>query len=333
MSAIDQDSVRKIRLFVQLTVFAAVMYAGFSFYFFVRAVENGLVPSATRSPSIEGFMPIGALMALKLWLTERIFDPTHPAALALFISALLISLFLKKSFCSWICPVGAVSEAAGEAGKRIFGRNCALPKYLDLALRSLKYVLMAFFLYVILIKMTPTQIKQFLDTPYWKVADVKLLKFFTEMSPATQVSLGFLLALSLPYRNFWCRYLCPYGALLGLVSSASPAKIRRDASKCTQCGACGRHCPSLLPVDKKDVINSPECTGCLTCVSRCRAKGALAVALPGGRSIRPELFAASVVLLFFSAVLIAHAAGKWYSSVTVEELSNLIPHLSSLGHP
>lgn len=333
MKTFDRSHLRKIRLLVQWMLFAMVAYAGISFYFFVRALENGTIPSITRSPSVEGFMPIGALMAFKLWIAGGVFDPVHPAALVLFILAVLMALLLKKSFCSWICPVGTLSEAVGKAGKKLFGRNFALPKFLDYPLRSVKYLLMAFFIYVILLKMTPPQIVMFLDTPYWKVADIKLLAFFTEMSLTAQVTLGVLFGASLFYRNAWCRYLCPYGGLLGLLGAASPVAVRRNEARCTRCGSCTKSCPSLLPVDRKEAVRSLECTGCLTCVSHCPAEGALDMALPGRRVLRPELFIAAVVAVFFGGILIARLAGKWHSSVTPEELMTIVPYLKALAHP
>ncbi|MBZ0158132.1 MAG: 4Fe-4S binding protein [Alphaproteobacteria bacterium] len=333
MKTIDRSRIRKIRALVQWIVLAMVTYAGISFYFFARALENGIMPSISRSPSVEGFMPIGALMALKLWIAGGVFDPVHPAALVLFIIALLMALLLKKSFCSWICPVGTLSEAVGQAGKKLFGKNVALPKFLDYPLRSVKYLLMAFFLYVILLKMTPPEIVMFLDTPYWKVADIKLLAFFTEMSLTTQVTLGVLFGASLFYRNVWCRYLCPYGGLLGLLSAASPITIQRNQERCIRCGSCSRNCPSLLPVDRKKAIRSPECTGCLTCVSHCPAEGALNMALPNRRSIKPELFVAAVVVVFFGGILVARLSGKWHSSVTPEELMVIVPYIKALAHP
>lgn len=310
-----------------------ILYAGISFSFFVQALERGDIPSFSRSPSIEGFMPIGALMAFKLWITEGIFDPVHPAGLVLFIGAVSLAVVMKKSFCSWICPVGTLSEAVGTIGKTVFGKNHAIPRPVDYALRSLKYILMFFFLNVILIKMDPPQIALFLNTPYWKVADVKLLKFFTEMSLTTTVTLGVLFGVSLFYKNFWCRYLCPYGGLLGLLSMLSPVKIRREETLCIQCGACTQNCPSRIPVHTKRTIRTPECTGCLTCVSRCPAQGALDAAVAGGKSLRPELFAALVVVLFFGLIMTAKAAGVWYSSVSPRELMVLISSLQHLAHP
>ncbi|MFO0752118.1 MAG: 4Fe-4S binding protein [Thermodesulfovibrionales bacterium] len=333
METYDRSRLRIIRLLVQWSIFAMTTYAGVSFYFFARALENGAVPAITRSPSVEGFMPIGALMAFKLWLAGGVFDPVHPAALVLFLLAVLTAFLLRKSFCAWVCPVGTLSDAVGKAGKRLFGRNFALPKFLDYPLRSVKYLLTAFFLYIILVRMTLPEIVAFLETPYWKVADVKLLAFFTEMSLTTQLTLGTLAGASLFYRNAWCRYLCPYGGLLGLLGAASPVAVRRNETRCIRCGSCTKNCPSLLPVDRKEAVRSPECTGCLTCVSHCPAEGALDMALPGGRTLRPELFAAAVVALFFGGILAARLAGKWHSSVTPEELMAIVPYLKALAHP
>ncbi|KAB2831926.1 MAG: 4Fe-4S binding protein [Candidatus Dadabacteria bacterium] len=147
------------------------------------------------------------------------------------------------------------------------------------------------------------------------------------------MTLGALFGLSLLYKNFWCRYLCPYGGFLGLLSTASPVKIRRNAGACINCGLCAKNCPSLLPVDTKTVVRSPECTGCLTCVSHCPAMGALDAAISGGRAVRPEIYAAAVAVVFFGIVLIARITGKWHSSLPAEELLQLMPFLDRLSHP
>ena len=55
----------------------------------------------------------------------------HPAAMVLFIAFMLMSLVLKKAFCSWLCPVGTLSEHLWNLGRRVFGRNLRLPKWLD----------------------------------------------------------------------------------------------------------------------------------------------------------------------------------------------------------
>ena len=95
--------------------------------------------------------------------------------------------------------------------------------------------------------MSAATISDFMHTPYGLIADVKMLNFFREMSQTAAIVLAALVVLSILVENFWCRYLCPYGALMGLVSLLSPLKIRRDPAACIDCGKCAQACPALCP--------------------------------------------------------------------------------------
>lgn len=330
----SRSYIRKVRYIVQWAIFSIVIYAGFNLYQFMTGLKQSGVPPVNHPSSVEGFLPIGALMALKLWIAEGIFDPVHPAGLVIFIGALLLAVLLKKSFCSWICPVGTFSDGVWRLGKGIFGRNFVIPKYMDYALRSIKYIIMALSLYAVFIKMPASKTEAFLNTSFWKVSDIKLLRFFfVNITPVTKITLIVLFVLSIFYKNFWCRYLCPYGGLLGMLSFFSPLKITRIDSKCIHCGLCSKNCPSYLPVDIKRVVRSPECTGCLTCVSHCPSKGALDVAFIGKKAISPEIVMASIVAIFFGIVLIAQVAGKWHSVVSYDELFRIMPFIDTLAHP
>jgi hypothetical protein len=86
-------------------------------------------------------------------------------------------------------------------------------------------------------------------------------------------------------------------------------------------------------VDRKASIASPECVGCLTCVSRCRAPGALDVALPRRRVIPPALYAAAVVAVFFGILLAARVTGHWHTGVSGAEYLRIVPSLRGLAHP
>jgi polyferredoxin len=179
--------------------------------------------------------------------------------------------------------------------------------------------------------MGPESMAQFFGSAYYKTADVRTMMFFTAMSETTFWSLLVISGFSLIYKNVWCRYLCPYGALLGLLSSFSPVKIRRNEGQCLHCGACTRNCPTLLPVEKKDVVNSPECFGCLTCVSHCPSKGALDITLKTGKTrkvINPYLYVAALLLMFYFIIGAGVIAGKWHSRVSPEEYRELIPGIS-----
>jgi polyferredoxin len=325
--------VRRLRAAVQGAVFLLAIWGGVDLWRFARELEAGRVPPFAKPLSPEGFLPIGSLMSLKRWLATGAWDPWHPAGMVILGAALALSFLARKSFCGWICPVGTLSELLWRGGRRVFGRTFALPRRADLALRALKYLLLAFFLWVILVKMSTPAIRDFLATDYWKAGDLKMLRFFTGMTAATAVVLGALVALSLVTKAFWCRYLCPYGALLGLLASAGPLRVRRDADRCIGCGRCARSCPALLPVDRKASVASPECVGCLTCVSRCPAPGALDAALPRRVVVPPWLCAAAVVGVFFGIILAARISGHWHAGVSAAEYLRIAPSLRGLEHP
>lgn len=322
------------RTVVQWGFFAWVVFIGIRFGMFVRHFETaGATHLVSRPPGVEGFLPIGALVSLKYWAATGGIHPVHPAALVIFVTIVLMSFLAKKSFCSWLCPVGTLSEAAWKLGKRLFGRNFPVWPRLDAALRGIKYLLLLFFVKIILIDMPAFSLGSFLDSPYWAMGDVKMLHFFTGMSATAMAILLVLTALSLFYRNAWCRYFCPYGALLGLASLLSPFSIRRDAAGCTDCRRCSRACPSGLPVHEKEVVRSPECTGCLTCVASCPERDVLSMTLPfWSRPMPVWVFPAAVVLLFAAGIGAGMATGHWQSSLTYDDYRRLIPMVPYLSH-
>ncbi|MDD2541557.1 MAG: 4Fe-4S dicluster domain-containing protein, partial [Desulfuromonadaceae bacterium] len=131
----------------------------------------------------------------------------------------------------------------------------------------------------------------------------------------------------------WCRYLCPYGALLGLVSLVSPLKIRRDPASCTGCRRCTNSCPSDLSVHSCSTISSPECTGCLTCVALCPEQNVLAMQTAfRKRSVSVWAFPIVVVLIFMGGIGAGMVSGHWHSSLSYADYQRLIPLVPYLSH-
>ena len=334
MRAFSRPSLRTLRTVVQWCFLAWTAGIGIRFGLYVHSAERGAAaPLVSRPPGVEGFLPIGALTSLKYWLVSGTIHPVHPAALVIFLAILLTSLMARKSFCSWICPVGTLSETAHTAGKRIFGRNFRLWRWPDIVLRGIKYLLLFAFLKFILLDMPAEALGGFLDAPYWAVSDVKMLRFFTHISPTTLAVLACLTILSLLVKNFWCRYLCPYGALLGLASLASPFRIRRETTGCTGCRRCSAACPSALAVHSCTTVSSPECTGCLTCVASCPERNVLAMQPVFRRRPLPVwLYPAVVVLVFMVGIGMGMATGHWHSSLGYADYQRLLPLVPTLSH-
>jgi polyferredoxin len=338
------DRSQLVRHIVQWAFVALNLWLGVQFLLWARYFELGGNGAYINRPSgVEGWLPIAGLMNFKYFLSTGQVPAVHPAAMFLFIAFLAMSVLLKKAFCSWLCPVGTLSENLYTLGRRIFGRNLRLPRWADIPLRGLKYLLLGFFL-VVIGGMSSDVLLSFMNTPYGLIADVKMLNFFRDMGLTAAIVVSLLVLLSMLVEHFWCRYLCPYGALLGLASLVSPAKIRRDAEACIDCAKCAKVCPAHLRVDELGQIRSAECSACMACVAACPAENALQFALPPRRAaapaqrwyrraLGPVAVTAALAYIFLGLVLWAHATGHWETDVPRDLYMRLVPRANSVTHP
>jgi polyferredoxin len=331
------DRSQQIRQWIQIGFAALTLISGVQFILWVRYYENaGTTIKVSRPAGVEAWLPIAALMKLKAFILTGTVPELHPAGLFLLIAFLAIAFMYRKSFCSWICPVGTISEWLWQFGQSVFGRTFALPRWADIPLRSLKYILFGLFAYLVITMPVP-DIEAFLGSPYGMVADVKMLDFFRRMGQATAITLAILIVLSIVVKNVWCRYLCPYGAMLGLVALVSPVRIRRDADACIDCAKCAKACPAGLPVDTAMSIRSAECTACMSCVAVCPAVGALdlKIGLTQRRAaaVTPWSLAVGILILFLGIVGYARIAGYWHTHLPDEAYFELIPKAEEFAHP
>jgi polyferredoxin len=322
-----------VRQSVQAAFLLLNLWIGVRFYVFVRFYETGGTSMYVPRPAgVEGWLPIAALMNLKYLLLTGDLPSVHPAGLVIIVAFLAISLVFRKAFCSWLCPVGTLSEWLWQGGEAMFGGTLCVWRWLDVPLRGLKYILLGLFLYAVG-SMSPDAIRAFLESPYGVIADVKMLDFFRRMGTTAALVVAVLLLLSVVVKHAWCRYLCPYGALMGIVALASPARIRRNAAACIDCAKCAKACPASLPVDRVASVRSAECSACLLCVSACPAQGALDLALPGRRVIPAWSVGAAVLAIFLGLVGAAKATGHWDTVLPHSVYFDLIPRAHQFGHP
>jgi polyferredoxin len=345
------DRSQQVRRAVQFAFLLLNAYIGVRFLLWVRFFESqGSSLFVERPAGVDGWLPIAGLMNLRYFLATRQIPGIHPSAMVLLCAFLLASVLVKKAFCSWLCPVGTVSEYLWKLGRRVFHRTLALPKWLDLPLRSLKYLLLAFFLFIVF-TMSTEDLGGFLMSPFGIIADVKMLNFFRYIGTIGIAVMMVLVALSVVIQNFWCRFLCPYGALMGIVSALSPVKIRRDPDACIDCGKCSKACPAQLPVDRLVQIRSVECTACMECVAVCPAENALQLSLvplkvgsmedsPAiaaaarwrRRALKPRTVAAVLALVFFGLIGAARITGHWQTNISRQIYMELVPNAENFDH-
>lgn len=322
----DKQVYRKIAQYLFL---ATTLWIGAKFTIFVNQLETGMLPTMSRPPGVEAFLPISSLISLKYWLVSGVFNPIHPSGLVILLIILGTALLLKRGFCSWVCPFGLLTEYLNRIHHSIFKKDIQVPSWLDYPLRGLKYLLLFYFLWAILIKMNASSLEVFIYGPYNRVADIKMLQFFSNISRFAFFTLLSLLILSVLIRNFWCRYLCPYGALLGALSLFSIFKIHRNEETCTECKKCTRTCPVDIQVHRLTRVLSDECHACLKCVNACPEEKTLYFSLFQGRGIlKPLIYAAAISLLFVCGTTTARITGHWHNNISNREYLFHVTHLN-----
>ncbi|HEX3031580.1 MAG TPA: 4Fe-4S binding protein [Bacillota bacterium] len=304
------------RLLVQVFIVFLFLYAAaefYSFYNFVRGSAVGV--TATRPPVVEGFLPIAAFVAFKAMFATGQIDPIHPAGLVIFLAVLLTAWVFRRAMCSWLCPLGTLSEYLSKLGRRVMGKNLRMPKWLDIILLVVKYALFGY-VFNMFFTMPAEQAVSFLQIPYYTISDIKMFEFFLNIGTKGLMFIGLMMVLSFLFKSFWCRYLCPYGALLGILGIFSPIVLKKNSETCINCSKCNLACPNGVDVQgKKSVVMSTECSGCTNCVTSCPKPETLQFKLLGILPMKPWMFSVAFVVLFFAIILAAKSTGVWESSV------------------
>ena len=323
----------RVRLLVQVAFAATCVVIGFQLSRFYQAARAGEVPLPYRPPGAEGFLPISGLMGIVDWVYQGTLNRIHPAATIVVILVLLSALLLRKSFCSWVCPVGLISESLARLGRKLCGRNFLVWRWLDRPLQALKYLILGFFVWAIF-TMSAESLQAFIQSPYNKVADVKMGLFFVNLGQVGILVMTALAVGSVFIQGFWCRYLCPYGALLGLFSWMSPVRIRRTAESCIDCSLCDKVCMARLPISKLATVRSVECTGCVDCLAVCPVASTLELAA-GPKRLGIPTYAAAIVLLFLLGTTVARVTGHWDNDIGDREYVERFQEMDSpeYGHP
>ncbi len=308
-----------IRWWVQILFLMITLFIGIKFYLFVAQLGTGAVPSLERPPGVEAFLPISALVSLKYFLFTGIINRVHPSALIIFLIICSTALVVKKGFCSWICPLGLLSDYLVKFNLYLFKKRRDVPPWVDIPLRGIKYAVAGFFLWSIFFKMPVAAIDQFIQSPYNTFADIKMLEFFTKISFTSFWVISALLILSIIIKNFWCRYLCPYGAILGAISLLSLGKIKRDDQSCIKCGECEKVCPGKISIMEKMSVNSLECSACLRCVDACPKENTIGFSFFSRKvPMNQKKIALVLIALFTMGITAAKGTGHWQNDTTVQ---------------
>ncbi len=239
----------------------------------------------------------GVSMTDPLGAAESIVARKHVAKVVLIslIVPVILTLLFGRIFCSWICPMGLILE--------ITDRFRNVLKFLELKTynirftRNTKYAMLVVGLCASAVLSVPIlgyvyppaiisrELHDLIFTLFDR-AEAKLLGFtFIGLTWMSLILLGIILFEVFVSRRWWCRYICPGGALYILLGIKRPVRVQLNESKCTHCVDCVVACPMGLNPMKNEM--GPECDNCGECISSCH-DDALKFALSLGTSIKEE---------------------------------------------
>ncbi len=252
------------------------------------AVNHGLEESGKAIPllssaSLHAVCPFGGVVSIYQYITVGTYTKKiHESSFILMYIVLLLTIGFGAVFCGWVCPFGTFQEWLGKIGKKVFKKryNTFIPERLDKYLRFSSYAILAWVLYAT--AMTGKLSFQGVD-PYYA-----LFQFWTgEVAVTALIILGVTMVASLFVDRVWCKYACPFGAVLSIINLFRVFKITRNAATCIDCQACDRICPMNINVSETGVVRHFQCNTCLKCTSEgvCPVPATVELAIPGGKPV------------------------------------------------
>jgi polyferredoxin len=258
----------------------------------------------------EAYCPFGGIQAFSSFLVNNSLACSMTTTQIFMGFALLVGIFLvSKLFCSFICPIGSITELLSRLGRKL-KVNIDIKGWPDRVLRVVKYSLLFVTFYF-----TVTSSELFCRTydPYYAS--------FSGFSSDVVVSYAIMaLLIAIPgsffIRQFWCKYFCPLGAVSNILSNSyvfasiialyliltllfklsiswlwllgaltlagvllevfkvkvkgfSLFKITRNAETCTNCKLCDKACPMAIKVSLTEKVKDVDCHLCGDCVASC----------------------------------------------------------------
>ncbi|MCX8027711.1 MAG: 4Fe-4S binding protein [Thermodesulfovibrionales bacterium] len=270
------------------------------------------------------FLQLDPLNAIATFLTSW----TIYKGLIIAVVIIISTLILGRYFCSWMCPLGIINQITGSILQKIKPVDAYKMNSFRTAYRIKYYVLT--FLLVLAIGGS-LQIGLFdpiaLITRSFAVSVFPGVNFSTGALYLNQpvfyggvlVTVVFLIILfaNRYITRYWCRTLCPLGAMLGLLSFSPIFAIRRDVDRCNNCQRCLKNCHGAC--DPHSTLKTSECMVCMNCIEDC-PEGALRYGLPAHKSAQVTSLDINRRRLVESAVFGLIAFPMIRSSVNAENI-------------
>lgn len=189
---------------------------------------------------------------------------------ALGFAFLVSTIFVGRMFCGYLCPLGTIQEAVFSPRGRKYRKQHQIPYFYEKRFASLKYA--------ILLITTALSIGG-IGYVYIRLCPIYALSLLPRLAMPGLAVLLLIVIAGVFQERFWCRFLCPYAALmnifqgLGKLFGLKRRKIHRNLERCVDCGICMLYCPMNLNIAEDEYVHSAECIHCDVCANKCPKPG------------------------------------------------------------
>lgn len=265
------------------------------------------ITKGSSIPSVHAICPLGGLENFWAWISghanlQKLFTGT----MTLFFITIIFALIFGRAFCGNICPFGFLQELLGKITKH----KIQIPKKIDRVMRFAKYFILAFITIMAWVFAT------IWISPYDPWVAFSHLWSFDELLKENLVGFIVLIVvmlLSVFVDRFFCKYLCPAGALYGIIGKKSVFHVKKR--ECVSCGSCSKACPMNIDVEKMTTVSSKECIACGACIAACQSKTNVLSFSIRNKEVKPILFVVLSVVVFASSIFVADQLGWMQLSV------------------
>lgn len=204
-----------------------------------------------------------------------------------------LTILLGRFFCGWLCTFGAVNDFIYIVSRRLFKIKFKISEQIDSKLKYLKYIILVFIALFIWTgtsnsfdSYSPWTAFAYLDNP-----NEAILKYTGGFTFLVLIAIGAIFI-----ERFFCRYLCPLGAVYSIVSKIRIFKISKPREKCGNCRLCTNNCSMGIKLYEVDKVSSGECINCLKCIDTCPRKNTQATIF--NEKVNPLLPSAVAIAAF-----------------------------------
>jgi Polyferredoxin len=180
--------------------------------------------------------------------------------------AIPITIILGRFFCGWICTFGALNDFIYIVSKKLFKTKFKINEKADSILKNLKYIIL---LFIIVIIWTSNRTSFDSYSPWEAFAQVDNISGAMAGYAGGFIILALIAVGAVFIERFFCRYLCPLGAILAILSKVRIFNITKLRDKCGPCRICTNNCSMGIKLYEVDKVTSGECINCFKCLEVC----------------------------------------------------------------